>query len=70
MRGSVRPEVLMRMLMVYYVKLRDLTVGMISDNIPRASLEHSPSLMPEYERDIFSLEELMKTKLASAKASR
>ena len=38
-----------------------------SGGVPR---RHSPSFMPEYEREIFNFAELMKTKLASAKCSR
>lgn len=38
-----------------------------SRDVPR---KHSPSFMPEYERDIFNFAELMKTKLASARLSR
>src|SRR6267142_2782125 len=69
MRASVRREVLARMLMVYYAILRDLTVEMIS-NVRRAPGELLPSFMPEYEREIFRVMELMKVKLASAKPSR
>ena len=57
------------MLTVYYVTLRDLNVEMISRALG-GSQEHSPSFMPEYEREIFSFAEPMKTKLASAKRSR
>ena len=57
------------MLTVYYVTLQDLNVEMISQALG-SSREHSPSFIPEYEREIFSFAEPMKTKLASAKRSR
>jgi hypothetical protein len=55
--------------MVYFVTLRGLNVEMIS-HVLGTSREHSPSFMPEYEREIFSFAEPMKTKLASAKRNR